>query len=227
MKITLRILLGVAIVVLGYLCVMSIVTPIKFEESQNEREKVIIKTLIDVRKAEIAYKDQKGKYTNNPDSLVDFIKNGQVAIILKEGTLTDEQLKNGLTEKKAMAIINKGNQKEIIANGLENFRRDTSYISVYESLFAQDYPYDQLEQIVVIPFSGGKKFEFDTRMFTNEASGITIPLFEARAPYDAYLNDLNRQELINLKDKRTKLNKYVGLKVGSVDEPNNNAGNWE
>ena len=125
MKITLRILLGVAIVVLGYLCVMSIVTPIKFEESQNEREKVIIKTLIDVRKAEIAYKDQKGKYTNNPDSLVDFIKNGQVAIILKEGTLTDEQLKNGLTEKKAMAIINKGNQKEIIANGLENFRRDT------------------------------------------------------------------------------------------------------
>ena len=64
-------------------------------------------------------------------------------------------------------------------------------------------------------------------MFTNEASGITIPLFEARAPYDSYLSDLNRQELVNLKDKRSKLNKYVGLKVGSVDEPNNNAGNWE
>ena len=109
----------------------------------------------------------------------------------------------------------------------ENFRRDTSYISVYESLFAEDYTIDKLEQIVIIPFSNGQKFEFDTSMFTNEASGITIPLFEARAPYDSYLHDLNRQELINLKDKRTKLNKYTGLKVGSVNEPNNNAGNWE
>ena len=227
MKIVSRILLSIAIIILGYLCIMSIVTPIEFEDQQIEREKAIIKRLIDVRKAEIAYKDQKGAYTANPDTLVDFIQNGKVAIVLKEGTLTDEQLKNGLTEKKALEIIKKGNQKEITANGLEGFRRDTSYISVYESLCAQDYPYDQVGKIVVIPFSNGQIFEFDTRMFTNEASGITIPLFEARAPYDAYLSDLNRQELVNLKDKRSKLNKYVGLKVGSVDEPNNNAGNWE
>ncbi len=227
MKITLRILLSIAIVILGYLCVMSIVTPIEFEEKQLEREKLIIKNLMDIRKAEIAYKDQKGFYTANADTLIDFIQNGKVAIVRKEGTLTDEQLKAGLTEKKAVAIVNKGNEKEIIANGLENFRRDTSYISVYESLFAEDYTIDKLEQIVIIPFSNGQKFEFDTSMFTNEASGITIPLFEARAPYDSYLHDLNRQELINLKDKRTKLNKYTGLKVGSVNEPNNNAGNWE
>ena len=227
MKITLRILLSIAIVILGYLCVMSIVTPIEFEEKQLEREKLIIKNLMDIRKAEIAYKDQKGFYTANADTLIDFIQNGKVAIVRKAGTLTDEQLKAGLTEKKAVAIVNKGNEKEIIANGLENFRRDTSYISVYESLFAEDYTIDKLEQIVIIPFSNGQKFEFDTSMFTNEASGITIPLFEARAPYDSYLHDLNRQELINLKDKRTKLNKYTGLKVGSVNEPNNNAGNWE
>ena len=227
MNITLRIILNIAIVILGCLCVMSIVTTIEFEEKRLEREKLSIKNLMDIRKAEIAYKDQKGFYTANADTLIDFIQNGKVAIVRKEGTLTDEQLKAGLTEKKAVAIVNKGNEKEIIANGLENFRRDTSYISVYESLFAEDYTIDKLEQIVIIPFSNGQKFEFDTSMFTNEASGITIPLFEARAPYDSYLHDLNRQELINLKDKRTKLNKYTGLKVGSVNEPNNNAGNWE
>ena len=85
MKIILRILLSIAIVILGYLCVMSIVTPIEFEEKQLEREKLIIKNLMDIRKAEIAYKDQKGFYTANADTLIDFIQNGKVAIVRKEG----------------------------------------------------------------------------------------------------------------------------------------------
>ena len=29
------------------------------------------------------------------------------------------------------------------------------------------------------------------------------------------------------KSVEEELNRYTGLKVGSVDEPNNNAGNWE
>jgi hypothetical protein len=68
---------------------------------------------------------------------------------------------------------------------------------------------------------------FSNSSIISFSSSIVIPLFEARAPYDAYLSDLNRQELVNLKDQQTKLEKYNGLKVGSVDEPNNNAGNWE
>lgn len=80
---------------------------------------------------------------------------------------------------------------------------------------------------MVIPYSNGQKFEMDTRMHTNASSGIVIPLFEARAHYETYLSDLSRQELVNLIDERTKLEKYTGLKVGSIDEPNNNAGNWE
>lgn len=148
-------------------------------------------------------------------------------VVLKEGTLTDEQLQNGLTEAKALKIVKSGNKKEIAANGLEGFRRDTSYVSVYESLFANDLKEDQIDQIVVVPFSNGQKFEMETVSHTNAASGIVIPLFEARAPYDMYLSDLDRQELINLKDEKKQLEKYPGLKVGSIQEPNNNAGNWE
>ena len=157
----------------------------------------------------------------------DFILNGKMPLVLKEGTLTDEQLLAGLTEKKALQIVKSGNKKEIAANGLENFRRDTSYVSVYESLFSDILTIDKVKDLCVIPFSNGQKFEMETRMHTNASSGIVIPLFEARAPYDTYLSDLNRQELVNLKDQQTKLEKYNGLKVGSVDEPNNNAGNWE
>lgn len=227
MKIAVRISLIISIIVLGYLCVMSIVTPIRFDEERTVREKAVVANLIHVRKAQIEFKNQFGHYTANTDSLIDFVINGKMPVVLKEGTLTDEQLLAGLTEAKALKIVNSGKKKEIEANGLQNFRRDTSYVSVYESLFTDVLTIEQAKKIVVIPYSNGQKFEMDTRMHTNASSGIVIPLFEARAHYETYLSDLSRQELVNLIDERTKLEKYTGLKVGSIDEPNNNAGNWE
>lgn len=227
MKHAIRITLVIAIAFLAYICVMSIITPIRFDNIRAAREKAVIARLINIRKAQIEFKDQNGHYTASCDTLIDFIKNGKMPVVLKEGTLTDEQLQNGLTEAKALKIVKSGNKKEIAANGLEGFRRDTSYVSVYESLFANDLKEDQIDQIVVVPFSNGQKFEMETASHTNAASGIVIPLFEARAPYDMYLSDLDRQELINLKDEKKQLEKYPGLKVGSIQEPNNNAGNWE
>ncbi len=227
MKHAIRITLVIAIAFLAYICVMSIITPIRFDNIRAAREKAVIARLINIRKAQIEFKDQNGRYTASCDTLVDFIKNGKMPVVLKEGTLTDEQLQNGLTEAKALKIVKSGNKKEIAANGLEGFRRDTSYVSVYESLFANDLKEDQIDQIVVVPYSNGQKFEMETASHTNAASGIVIPLFEARAPYDMYLSDLDRQELINLKDEKKQLEKYPGLKVGSIQEPNNNAGNWE
>ena len=58
-------------------------------------------------------------------------------------------------------------------------------------------------------------------------SGYTIKVFEASVTYDTYLGDLDKQEVANLKDVATKSNKFAGLKVGSLEEINNNAGNWE
>lgn len=227
MKITFRVLLVLAICAMAYLCVTSITTPIEFEKEQTKREKAIIQKLIDIRKVQIEYQKQNGVFCANTDTLIDFVINGKVPMVLKEGTLTDEQLKNGLTEAKAIKIIKKGNKKEIAANGLENFRRDTSYVSVYESLFADTYTIDEIPDMVVIPYSNNVNFKLDTARITNHVTGITLPLFEASAAYDTYLSDLNRQQLINLKDKQSKLGRFTGLKVGSVTESNNHAGNWE
>jgi hypothetical protein len=59
------------------------------------------------------------------------------------------------------------------------------------------------------------------------ASRIEIPLFEARAPFAVYLAGLDEQEIHNLIDARRSQEKFEGLKVGDVNTPNNNAGNWE
>ena len=48
-----------------------------------------------------------------------------------------------------------------------------------------------------------------------------------RSPYEVYLNGLDAQEIANIKDVQTKLGKYCGLMIGSLETANNNAGNWE
>jgi hypothetical protein len=54
-------------------------------------------------------------------------------------------------------------------------------------------------------------------------SGAPLNLFQAQTPYETYLGGLNTQELANLKDLQTKLGKYCGLRVGDIEQPNNNA----
>ena len=67
MKIVIRTLLVISIAVLSYMCVMSIVTPIRFDEERAAREKVVIKKLMDIRKAQIEFKNQNGRYTAGMD----------------------------------------------------------------------------------------------------------------------------------------------------------------
>lgn len=234
MKHVIRIVLCVAIVVMAYLCVMSIMTPINFDKEREVREKAIIKNLVEIRNVEIEYKKIYGHYCPDADSLVAFIEFGKVPMIMKEGTLTDEQMKNGLTEKKAVEIVHRGNAKEIAENGLEGFRRDTAFVSVYEALFAEKCSLEEAKQLVYVPYATekGTKFEFDTASYTNFTTGLVTPLVQVGTSYDSYLGDLDHQQLVNLKDKETKLqelkeDQYLGLRFGSKIESNNNAGNWE
>ena len=146
---------------------------------------------------------------------------------LSASRLSDKQLEDGMTEKKAMAIINKakktGNWKEVEKEGLMNFKRDTLWVAVTDTIYAPGFNADSLRYV---PFGNGVQFEMVTRSDTTK-SGAPLNLFQAQTPYETYLGGLNTQELANLKDLQTKLGKYCGLRVGDIEQPNNNAGNWE
>ena len=60
-----------------------------------------------------------------------------------------------------------------------------------------------------------------------KVSGVNVPLFEAKMPFKSLLRGLNNQLRINLDAEQEDKGRYKGLMVGSVDAPNNNAGNWE
>ena len=224
------ILLVISAVSLAIFCVQSVTTPIRFTDEKDAREQKVIEALVNIRKAEQEYKNQKGEYTQSFDTLVAFIKTGKMKQVKKEGTLTDEQLEKGLTEAKALAIVKKGNAKEIAEWGLQGFSRDTAYVDVLPALFEGIFDANTIDNIRYIPFSDkvdGKKKEFEMRTVVQEKNGIKLPLFEAKAPFESYLGDLDHQELINIKEIQEELNRYPGLMVGNADEPNNNAGNWE
>ena len=228
MKKVLNLLLVVTIVGLAYICYRSIMGPIEFEEERDFREKAIIARLIDIRTAQVEYRNiLKIGYADNLDSLIEFVKTSQMPVILKEGELDDKQLERGLTEKKAMEIINKAkktnNWKEVEKEGLMGFRRDTSWIALLDTIFPKGY---EIDSLAYVPFGNGARFEVETSVDTTKAGGPQY-LFEARTPYEVYLTGVNDQELKNLIADMKKMDRYCGLKVGDVNMPNNNAGNWE
>ncbi len=243
--------LTIAVVVMGVFCVKSVTTPIKFENTRAEREVAVIKNLVDLRTAEVEFHHQKGRFTADHDSLLLFLKTAPKKEVMKEGSLTDKQLEAGLTEHKAVKILNEAKKKalknkklsfenndelyayiwandaDVKKNGLQGFRRDTIELNMLQSLYKGQYDENSIDKIVVIPFSNGQRFELEVNNDYKTSQGIRVPLFEARAPFESYLGDLNKQELINLVDRETKLDHYTGLKVGDIYAPNNNAGNWE
>jgi hypothetical protein len=202
--------------------------PINFDNTKKARESEIIARLIDIRKAQVEYRNtHQGVYTASFDTLIDFVKTAKLPFVKKEGALTDAQLESGMTEKKAMALINKakktGNWKEVEKQGLMDFKRDTMWVAVLDTIFPKGFNADSLRYV---PFGNGAEFEMYSRQDTTKV-GAPLNLFQAQTPYDVYMSDMDKQQLINLKDLQNKLGKYCGLKVGDIEQPNNNAGNWE
>lgn len=222
MKGLFKILLVISTVVLAYLCVKSIMDPIHFDEEKANRDRAVIQRLMDIRKAQVEYRNLNGRYMADFDTLVNFVKTGKMPVVMKEGVLSDFQLEAGMTDEKALRIIKSGKQAEIEKNGLVGFRRDTVYVNIIDTIFGEGFVADSL------PFVPGTSVKFEMKVGEiPSASGFAMKVFEAKTPFDVYLSGLDRQQVINLKDRAKKLDKYPGLQVGSVEVANNNAGNWE
>ena len=185
MKTVINLVLAACVVGLVYICYGSVMGPINFDKERDIREKAIIARLIDIRKAQQEYRGMhQGAYTADFDTLIDFVKTAKLPFILKVGSLTDAQLEAGMTEKKAMAIINKakktGNYKEVEKEGLQNFRRDTMWVAVLDTIFTKGFNPDSL---CYVPYGNGAKFEMAVRKDTMK-SGAPLNLFQAQVAYD-------------------------------------------
>lgn len=210
MKTTFQILLIIVIGFLAFLVYESIMRPVKFQREYNIRTEKVIDRLKDIRSAQVAYKLVNGKYTASFDTLSDFVANGQIPVVRMEGSLNDSMILAGMTELKALEL------------GI--IKRDTAYVNVIDTLFkTKTWIADSLRYV---PFTDKAEFELGTNVLST-ASGVDVEVFEAKVPYEVFLQGLERQEIINLREVDVKLGRFPGLRVGSLTEANNNAGNWE
>ncbi len=224
MKKIINLVLGIVALGLLYLCFASVMEPIQFNELKAEREAAVKERLLQIKLAQEYYKQQHNfEFCDTLQELVDFVKNGKVPFVQKEGELTDEQMDKGLTEAEAAAIVASGDAKAIKEAGLENFRRDTTWIAVTDTGFVEGFIPDSM---MYIPYSGGQQFELAIG-WVRTKSGINMNVMECGAPYETYLKGLSKREIYNLRDEAEKSSRYPGLKIGDLYDNNNNAGNWE
>lgn len=207
MKTAIQIILFLAIIILVYFVWKSIQAPIDFENEVDRREEATINKLIDIRTMQVAFKDVKGQYTGNFDTLIDFVKHDSFPIVRKdfqEGWDPDEYT-----------------EEEGIRKGL--IKVSVTKKSVLDSLFGRNYPIDNIKYI---PFTDQSEFKLGAGQ-VETGSKVSVKVFEASALYDTLLAGLDEQLVINYIYEREKITKFPGLKVGSLEEATNNAGNWE
>jgi hypothetical protein len=209
MKTVFQIILALVMVALGYALYKSIQTPIEFERIKKARYEATIQKLKDIRTAELAYKDEHGKFTGSFDTLINFIKYDSLSIVKAIGRIPDSLLEAGMTEKEA------------IKEGI--IKRDTMKVAIKDSLFRDDFSADELWRV---PSTDNDSFKLGAKIV--ESGNVEVPIFEAKVHNNVLLHGLEKQLVIILNERmEKKQNKFPGVKVGDLEQPNNNAGNWE
>jgi hypothetical protein len=193
-----KVALLVIILVLAYLVYESIMVPVRFDKSVDQRSEAVIQNLVDIRAAEMTYKNIYGKYTSSFDTLIDFLVMGEIPVVKiipdpKDTTYT------------------------------RTIRDTIGYIPVKDSLFGNRLNFDVLN-LKHIPFTENDTFKLDAGIV--EKGGVDVNVFEASAHYNLILNGLDEQMVINLIASKEQIERYPGLKVGSMTEASTD-GNWE
>ena len=198
-NIIINIVLFAVVVFLAMQVIKSIQAPIKFNNAQAEREAQVVQRLIDIRNAEVHYKNVNNKYTASFDSLIDFCKTAEIPIVNIIPDPTDTTFTRTITDT-------------------------LGYVRVVDSIRGRREDFN-INDLSFVPFSNPTaKFELEAGFI--KRSGIDVPVFEARTPYEVYLNGLDSQRILNAKAEKESINRYAGLKVGSMEEASTD-GNWE
>jgi len=196
------------IVLFGYLLFRNINKPIKFERELDLRTKVTVERLKDIRTIQLAYKDKYNKYGDSFDKIIDFIKTDSFEIPKLE--IIGKWDQDVMTKEEAL------NQGIIV--------KSSSFSPVKDSLW-KDKLYD-IEDIRYVPFADTNQLVIGAGE-VETASLVKVKVFECYVLYKTLLNGLDEQLIINYIDEKTKYGGFEGIKVGSLTEATNNAGNWE
>lgn len=211
MKRVFQIILAVVIVILVYVIYKQISTPIRFDNDTKERKAQVIERIKDIRTAQRAFKTKYQRFTASFDSLEQFVLTDTLEL---ERKIVDED------DSVALALLKKAGKKNV-----EKFK-----VAVIDTIFApKKISAEEVRDFRYVPGTDKQaQFILEAGIITTE-SKVVIPVVECRVRYEQFLDTVNyRQEVINLiDDEKNNFNRYPGVKFGSMETGNNEAGNWE
>ena len=209
MKKIAQILLAVVIVACVYVIYKQISTPIRFENEMKSKRALVIDRIKDIRTAQRAFKSKYQRFTSSFDTLAEFILHDTLVM---ERKIYDED------DSIAMAMLKRLKKKNV----------ETFNVAVIDTIFSPKKLTAQ--DVANLRYIPGTQTEYimEAGIITTE-SKVVIPVVECRAPYKYFIDTvLYRQELINqIDDDVNNFNRYPGIKFGSMEIGNNEAGNWE
>ncbi len=177
MKIAIQAGLLIVSLVLAYLIYDGIQTKIEFRKLAQSRNEVVQDKLMDIVKAQKEFKSEKGKYANNFEELLYFLKSDSLTIVKAIGNVPDS-----LTEIEAV-------EKGIVI-------RDTLLVPA-RTIFEEDYP---IEDLPIVPFSDNQKFKMQAGVI--EKNKVNVNVFEASTTLEHVYNDLDtRNESVHLDEE--------------------------
>ena len=184
----------------------SIDAPIEFNKVKNERYQKVIERLKDIRNAQVAFKSVNGIYSDNFDSLVNFIETGQFTIIEKRDS----------SYMQYDRVYRIDMLREVIVVDTLGF------VLVKDSLFKNDNRYKDL---ALVPIDGiDEKFSIKADII--DKNGYNVPVFEVKVSKDIILFDQNKDLLMQEKET-VSVDGVNGpaLVLGSLEDVSTN-GNW-
>jgi len=208
-KPVLIIALWLLIAFLAYSTFQSVYNPILFNQTKEKRFTEVIKSLIDIRDAELAHRQVTGKFTDNFDNLVKFIDTAQYVI----------------TQRRDSTVIDEVRSKQFgIDIPMDIVIIDTlGFVPVKDSLFKSS---DRYKTMMNVPIGKpGEKFKLEAGFL--EDDGVQIPVFQASVKKEIVLYDQDKDLIMQ---ENQVLSSVVGvagdaITVGSMQE-SSTSGNW-
>lgn len=193
-----KLVLFAVIIFLGYMVYQSIMQPMDFLKEKKHREVEVVQRLKDIRNIQSYYKNEKGSYTGSFDSLISFLKVGEIPVVSVIPDPTDTTFTRTISDT-------------------------LGYVKVSDSLFKARRNF-VINDLRFIPYSEGAQFEMGAGEI--DRGGVKVSVFEAKAPFKVYLKGMDSQRIMNLVASEEAIERFPGLKVGSLTEPSTD-GNWE
>ena len=155
-----------------------------YERKVERVEKHVVQRLKDIRKAQIAYNREHGKYTDNFDSLLHFLKEGELTLIKRLGSLPDsiateeEARELGLIQKMPEGMT----EAQVIAEG--TIVRDTVQADVLSYVFNESDRKTRKTKLYVdsLPFVPFASHRFEMATAQIDAGGVEQNVFQVIDP---------------------------------------------